>query len=110
MHCQQAAVQDEKHIFAFATDDANAATLDSTGDALSGLRLRGDRVKYVDATDSPTLGQGTERANDSFHFGEFRHKGWMGSRTRFEREGMFSLFRLGSVTERPKNGLAFVPK
>jgi len=33
MHCQQAAVQEEKYIFAFATDDANAATLDSTGDA-----------------------------------------------------------------------------
>src|ERR1700719_1872240 len=110
MHCQQPAVQDEKHILAFAIHDANAATLGLKGDARSGLRLRGDRVKDVDATDSPTLGEGTERANDSFHFREFRHKGWMRSRIRFEREGMFSLFRLGSVTERPKDRLAFVPK
>ena len=67
-------------------------------------------MKDVYATDSSTLGEGTERANDRFHFREFRHKRWTGSRNRFEREGMFSLFRLGSVTERPKNGLAFVPK
>jgi hypothetical protein len=32
MHCEQAAVQDEKHILAFASDDANAATLGLKGD------------------------------------------------------------------------------
>jgi hypothetical protein len=32
MHCEQAAVQDEEHILALAIDDANAATLGSTGD------------------------------------------------------------------------------
>src|SRR5260370_2742520 len=110
MHCQQPAVQDEKHILAFAIHDANAATLGLKGDARSGLRLRGDRVKDADATDSPTLGEGTERANDRFHFREFRHTGWTGSRTRFERERVLSLFRLGSVAERPKDRLAFVPK
>jgi hypothetical protein len=74
MHCQQAAVQDEKHVLAVAIDGANAAAFGMAGDMRSGLRLRGDGMKYVNATDSPALDKGTERTDDSFHFREFRHE------------------------------------
>jgi hypothetical protein len=40
----------------------------------SGLRLGGDGMKYMNATDSPALDEGTERTDDSFHFWQFRHK------------------------------------
>jgi len=46
-------------MFAFAIDNANAAALGSTGDARNGLRLCGDGVKNVNASDSPTLDEGT---------------------------------------------------
>jgi hypothetical protein len=59
MHCQQAAVQNEKHIFAFAIDGSNAAALGFASDKRSGLGLRGDRVKDVNATDLPTLDERT---------------------------------------------------
>src|SRR5258708_16821011 len=68
MHCQQAAVQDEKHILAFAIDGSNAAGLRFAGDLRSCLRLRGDGVKNVNATDPPIPDEGTERADDSFNF------------------------------------------
>src|SRR5260370_30721266 len=73
MHCQQGAVEEEKHIFAFSIDGANAAVLGVAGDMRNGLWLRGNRMEDVNATDSPTLNERTERANDSFHFREFRH-------------------------------------
>jgi hypothetical protein len=59
MHCQQAAIQNEKHILAFAIGDADAAALRVAGDLRSGLGLCGDGVKDVNATDSPTLDQGS---------------------------------------------------
>jgi len=59
MHRQQAAVQNEKHIFAFAIDGANAAALGLAGDMRSGLRLRGDGVKDMNTADSPALDEGT---------------------------------------------------
>src|SRR5882762_5461697 len=68
MHCQQTAVQDKKHIFAFAIDGSNAAALGLAGDLRSCLRLRGDGVKDVNATDPPIPDEGTERADDSFYF------------------------------------------
>jgi hypothetical protein len=86
MHCQQAAVQSEKHIFAFAVDGSYAAALGMVGKMRSGLGLCGDGVKDVNATDSPILDQGTERSNDSFDFREFRHDRRTGSRTRLESQ------------------------
>ena len=59
MHCEQAAVQNEKHILTLAIDDANATALRTAGDVRSGLGLCGDGVKDVNATDSPTLDEGT---------------------------------------------------
>jgi hypothetical protein len=59
MHCQQAAVQNEKHILTLAIDDANATALRTAGDVRSGLGLCGDGVKDVSTTDSPTLDEGT---------------------------------------------------
>jgi hypothetical protein len=86
MHCQQAAVQNEKHIFAFATDGSYAAALDLASDMRSGLGLCSEGVKDVNATDSPILDQGTEGPNDSFDFREFRHEPCARSRTRLESE------------------------
>src|SRR5258708_21295562 len=109
MHCQQAAVQDEKHIFAFSIDGANAAVLGVAGDMRNGLWLRGNRMEDVNATDSPTLNERTERANDSFHFREFRHDRSTESRTRLESERVLPRLRLGSIAERGENGFTFVP-
>jgi hypothetical protein len=58
MHCQQAAVQNKKHILAFAIDEANAAALGVAGDMRGGLRLCGNGVKDVGTTDSATLDEG----------------------------------------------------
>src|SRR5258708_2098103 len=109
MHCQQAAVQNEKHIFAFATDGSYAAALDLASDMRSGLGLCSDGVKDVNATDSPILDQRTERSNDGFDFREFGHERRTRSRTRLERECVFPRVRLGSIAERRENGFALVP-
>jgi len=73
MHRQEAAVQNEKKIFAFAINDANALSLGMTRDIQSGLRLCSNGMKEVNATDSPTLHEGTESTSDGFHFREFGH-------------------------------------
>jgi len=59
MYRQYAPVQNEKNMFAFAIDNANAVALGSTGDTRNGLRLCSDGVKNVNASDSPTLDEGT---------------------------------------------------
>jgi hypothetical protein len=56
MHGQNAVVQNEQYVFGSAIDGANAAALRMACEVRSGLRLCGDGVKDVDATDSPTLG------------------------------------------------------
>src|SRR5260370_13657114 len=109
MHCEQAAVQNEKYIFAFAIDGSNAAALDLASNMRSGLGLCGDGVKDVNATDSPILDQGTERSNDGFDLREFRHERRKGSRTGIERECVFPRVRLGSIAERREDGFAFIP-
>src|SRR5712692_7811007 len=109
MHGQDAAVQIKKNIFAFAIDGANAAALGMAGEMRSSLRLCGDRMKDVNASDSPGLDEGTERADDSFDFREFRHERSTGSKTRFESERVFPRARFGSIAERGENGFAFVP-
>jgi hypothetical protein len=75
MHGQEAAIQEEKNIFALAFDGVNTMALRMAGDMRSGLRLRGDGVKDVNATDSAALGEGPECADDSFYFRKFRHGG-----------------------------------
>src|SRR5882762_5379420 len=92
MHCQQAAVQDKKHIFAFAIDGSNAAALGLAGDLRSCLRLRGDGVKDVNATDPPIPDEGTERADDSFNFRKFGHGRRTESRTRLRVSLCFRAF------------------
>src|SRR5258705_13468779 len=109
MHCQQAAVQDEKHIFAFAIDGSNAAALGLAGDLRSCLRLRGGRMKDVNATDSPIPDEGTERADDSFYFRKFGHERNTRSRARLESECVLPRVRFGSIAKRGENGFAFVP-
>ena len=109
MHCQQTAVQDEKHILAFAIDGSNAAALGMADDMRSGLGLRGDRVKDVNAADSPIPDEGTERADDSFYFRKFGHERRTGSRTRLESECVLPRVRFGSIAERGENRFAFVP-
>ena len=109
MHCEQAAVQREKYIFAFAIDGSNSAALSKAGNMRSRLGLCGDGVKDVNATDSPILDQGTERSNDSFDFREFGHERRTRSRTRLERECVFPRVRLGSIAERREDGFAFIP-
>src|SRR5260370_11385826 len=74
MDCQQPAIQNEKYVLAFATDSANAPALAKAGNVRGGLRLRGYRVKDMNAADSPSLHEGTERANDCFHFRPFMQK------------------------------------
>src|SRR5712692_9328517 len=83
MHGQDAAVQIKKNIFAFAIDGANAAALGMAGEMRNSLRLCGDRMKDVNASDSPGLDEGTERADDSFDFREFRHE-----RSRDQKPGL----------------------
>src|ERR1700687_3528294 len=109
MQCQQTAVQDEKHIFAFAIDGLNAAALGLAGDMRSCLRLRGDGVKNVYATDSPIPDEATERANDSFYFRKFGHECRTESRTRLESECVLPRGRFGSIAKRGENGFALVP-
>src|SRR5713101_3650662 len=109
MHGQQAAIQDEQNIFALAIDDANATALGMPGETRSGLRLCGDGVKDVNATDSPALDEGTEGAYDSFHFREFRHGRGTESRARLESEGVLPHVCLGSIAERRENRFAFIP-
>jgi hypothetical protein len=81
MHRQQAAVHDEEHIFASAIDSPNAAALGSADDMSNGLRLYGDGVKNVNATDSLPHHERPECANDSFYFRQFRHERCIESRT-----------------------------
>jgi len=109
MHGQQAAVQDEKNIFTLALDRANAAALRMAGEMRSNLRLGDDRMKNVNATDSPALDKGTQRANDSFYFWKFRHGGWTRSRARLKRERVLPRFFFGGIAEGRKNGFAFIP-
>src|SRR5260370_8443154 len=71
VHRQQPAVQHKKHIFAFATNSANAPALGKAGNVRRGLRLCGYGVKDMNAADSPSLHEGTERANDRFHSRQF---------------------------------------
>jgi len=73
MHGQEAAIQDEQEILAFAIDDANALSLGMTRDMRSGLRPCGNGMKDVNATDSPAQHEGTESTSDGFHFREFGH-------------------------------------
>jgi hypothetical protein len=73
VHGEQSAIQNEEHIFAPAIDDANATALSFAAHKRIGLRLRGDGVKDMDTTDSPALDKRTQRANNGFHFREFRH-------------------------------------
>jgi hypothetical protein len=68
VHRKQPAVQDEKYILTFATDAVNTAALGKACNERGGLRFRGYRVKDMNAADSSPSQQGTERANDSFHF------------------------------------------
>jgi hypothetical protein len=84
MHREQAAGQNEKNIFALAIHDANASALRVASDIRSGLRLCGDSVKDVNATDSPALDERSKCTNDSFHFREFRHEGYAYSRAGLE--------------------------
>src|SRR6266849_879522 len=109
MHGQQAAVQNKKNIFAFAIDGANAAALGMASEMRGSLRLRGDGVKDVNATDSPALDEGTEGAYDSFHFREFRHGRGTESRARLESECVLPRVCLGSIAERRENRCAFIP-
>ncbi len=52
MQRQQPAVQDEKYILSFALDSAYATALRKPGNERSRLRLRGYRMKDMNATDS----------------------------------------------------------
>jgi hypothetical protein len=74
VHGEQAAVQKEKHIFAFASDSADAAALGMPDEMRGRLRFYGDEMKDVNAADSAALDKRTKSANDSFHFWEFRHR------------------------------------
>ncbi len=78
-------------------------------DMRSGLWLRGNGMKDVNATDSPTVNEGTKSAYDSFDFREFRHGRGTESRSRLEGERAFSSLRFGGIAERRENGFAFVP-
>src|SRR5713226_2061839 len=109
MHGQQAAVQDEKNIFALALDDANAAALGTAGEMRSVLRLCGDGMKDVNAMDSPILDERAYGADDSFHFREFRHGRGTESRARLESKRVLPCGCLGSIAEWRENGFAFIP-
>src|SRR6267143_2568225 len=109
MHGQQAAIQDEKNIFALALDGANATALSMPGQMRSGLRLCGDGMKDVNATYSATPDERVEGADDSFHFREFRHKRGTESRARLESERVLPCACFGSIAERRENGFAFIP-
>src|SRR5260370_33749268 len=78
-------------------------------DMRSDLWLRGNGMKDVNATDSPTLNEGAKSADDSFDFREFRHGRCTGSRCRLEGERVLSSFSFGGIAERRENGFAFVP-
>src|SRR5690349_11215212 len=101
--------QDEKQVFAFAIDDANALSLSMTRDTRSGLRLCGNGVKDVNAMYSPTLHEGKECASNGFHFWEFRHERTTGSRSGLESKRMFSSLRFGCIAKRRKNRFPLVP-
>src|SRR5260370_23451937 len=106
MHWQQPAIQNEKYVLAFATDSANAPALAKAGNVRGGLRLRGYRVKDMNATDQPPSHQRTERANDCFHFRQFRHRRRAGSSTGLEPDRGVPGFRFASIATLPPKRLA----
>jgi hypothetical protein len=81
VHGEQAAVQNEEHVFGLAISGADAAPLGLASNMRRGLRFYGDSVKDMDTTDSPALDERAESANNSFHFREFRHVRRMRSRS-----------------------------
>src|SRR5439155_25531313 len=101
--------QDEKQVFAFAIDDENALSLSMTRNMRSGLRVCGNGMKDVNATDSPTFHKGTRLAANGFHFRKLRHGRSMGPSASFESERVFSIPPFGTSSVRRQNGLTCRP-
>jgi len=73
VHRQNAAIEIEKKVFAFALNRADAPTFRDACDLRGFLRLCGNGMQDVDAANASALGERAERARHGFHFREFRH-------------------------------------
>lgn len=73
VHGQNAVVEIEKEVFAFALNRADVPAFRDACDLRRFLWLRGDGVQNVNAANSATLDERAECARYGFYFREFRH-------------------------------------
>jgi hypothetical protein len=74
VHSQDAAIEIEKKVFAFALNRPDVPAFRDACDLPRFLWLRGDRVQNVNAANPATLYEKAERARYGFYFREFRHR------------------------------------
>jgi hypothetical protein len=73
VHREQAAIENEKKIFASAPNRADLAAFREARELRGFLRLRGDEMQDVDAADAATLDERAEGTRDGFDLREFGH-------------------------------------
>jgi hypothetical protein len=73
VHGQDAAIEIEKKVFAFALNGVDVPAFRGACDLRRFLWLRGDGVQNVDAANPAALDERAECARYGFNFREFRH-------------------------------------
>lgn len=73
MHFDQAAVEWQEKIFTMARSIEDPASLGKLREARGGLRLGGDGMKDVHATNAAVTDEWAQAARYGFDFGKFRH-------------------------------------
>jgi len=73
VHSQDAAIEIEKKVFAFALNRADVPACRGACDLRGLLWLRGDEVQNVNAPNPATLNERAECARYGFYFREFGH-------------------------------------
>src|SRR5258708_202014 len=73
VHRQDAAVEIEKKVFAFALNRADVPAFRDACDLRGLLRLRGDGMQDMDAANPATLDERAKCARYGFYLREFRH-------------------------------------
>jgi hypothetical protein len=83
VHREQAAIENEKKIFASALNSMDLPAFRGARELRRCLRLRGNGMQNVDAANPATLDERAECARDGFDLREFRHRS-----DRFSRGGL----------------------
>jgi hypothetical protein len=73
MHFDQAAIEWQKQIFTIARSIEDAASAGEFREARGGLRLGGDGMKDVHATNAAVTDEWAQAARYGFDFGKFGH-------------------------------------